>query len=264
MRAALLVGVLCAHCAFGDVVSHAPEQVRVTLYSSPRADGVPFEYESNGDLTTGLAFVAETRTIDLPQGISRLVFRGVADAIVPQTASVIGLPATIAESNFDYDLLSPGALVARSHGERVRLVRTDAATGRTTERAAIVRTGPEGVMLEVDGQLEALDCNGLDEKIVYERVPPGLASEPTLSMTVRAARAGRHRIELSYLALGLDWTADYVATLHPDGRTLALTGWLTLVNRGSTTFAAAPTDVVAGQLACDAGKRSLPKSSGWQ
>jgi hypothetical protein len=54
---------------------------------------------------------------------------------------------------------------------------------------------------------------------------------------------------LSYLALGLNWGADYVATIAADGRTLDLTGWITLVNLSATTFADAPTEVVAGELA---------------
>ena len=198
-----------------------------------------------------LVMVSETRTIDLPAGASRIVFLGVADAIVPQTAGIEGLPAAILESNFDYDLLTPGAVIAKSHGERVRLVRTDGATGRTTEREAILRSGPQGVVLEIDGRIEALGCSGLQEKLVFPRVPAGLADEPRLSMTVRAATAGRHTVQLSYLALGMDWSADYIARIDASGRTLDLTGWITLVNRSGTTFANTPAEVVAGQLARD-------------
>ena len=195
--------------------------------------------------------VSETRTIDLPAGTSRIVYLGVADAIVPQTAGIDGLPATVLESNFDYDLLTPGALIAKSHGERVRLVRTDDATGRTTEREAILRSGPQGVVLEIDGKIETLGCSGLDEKLVFPRVPAGLADEPRLSMTVSATTPGRHTVQLNYLALGMDWSADYMARIDPNGQTLNLSGWITLVNHSGTTFANTPAEVVAGQLARD-------------
>jgi hypothetical protein len=195
--------------------------------------------------------VSETRTIDLPAGTSRILFLGVADAIVPQTADLEGLPATILESNFDYDLLTQGAVIAKSHGERVRVIRTDAATGRTTDREAILRSGPQGVMLEIDGKVETLGCSGLNEKLVFPRIPPGLAAEPQLSMTVRAAAAGKHTVELSYLALGMKWSAAYIARIDEDEGTLDLTGWLTLVNQSGTTFASTPAEVVAGQLARD-------------
>lgn len=241
-----------------DVVSPAPDAVRVTIYRNPDspvsvaydAEEDEEDYESDGT-SGGLVMVSETRTIDIPAGDSKIVFLGVADAIVPQTAAIDGLSAVILESNFDYDLLTPGAVIAKSHGERVRLVRTDDATGRTTEREAILRTGPQGVVLDVDGKTEVLGCSGLTEKLIFPRIPPGLADEPKLSMTVRATTAGRHTIQLSYLALGLDWSADYVARIDPDERTLNLTGWITLVNRSGTTFANTPAEVVAGRLARD-------------
>jgi hypothetical protein len=255
MRFAALALLLLSLAATADVVSPAPDSVRVTLYANLAANSTyeeeDEEYDADETQTGGLVMVSETRTIDLPAGVSRIVFLGVADAIVPQTAGIEGLPAAIIESNFDYDLLTPGAVIARSHGERVRLVRTDSATGRTTDREAIVRSGPEGVMLELDGKIEALDCSGLSEKLIFPHVPPGLADEPRLSMTVRADTPGRHTVQLNYLALGMDWSADYIARIAPDGENLDLTGWITLVNRSGTTFANTPAEVVAGQLARD-------------
>jgi len=239
MRYAALALLMVSLAATADVFSPAPDAVRVTLYGDVAED------ETKG----GLVMVSETRTIDLPAGTSKVVFLGVADAIVPQTAGIEGLPAAIIESNFDYDLLTPGAVIAKSHGERVRVVRTDTATGRMTEREAILRSGPAGVVLQIDGKFETLGCSGLDEKLVFPRVPPGLADEPRLSMTVRADAAGKHAVQLNYLALGMDWSADYIARLSPDDRTLDLSGWLTLVNRSGTTFANTPAEVIAGQLA---------------
>lgn len=251
MRGAVIALALLSHAAIADVVSPAPDAVRVTIYRPSNPTELSYGDASGDQSAGGLVMVSETRSVDLPAGTSRIVFLGVADAIVPQTAAVEGLPAAIIESNFDYDLLTPGAVIAKSQGERVRLVRTDSATGRTTEREAILRTGPQGVVLEIDGKTEALNCSGLDEKLIFPRIPPGLADQPRLSMMVRAATAGRHTVQLSYLALGMDWSADYVARIDADDRTLNLTGWLTLVNRSGTTFANTPAEVVAGQLARD-------------
>ena len=251
MRCAIVAVMLLSQAATADVVSPAPDAVRVTIYRPSNQPKPTYRNNSGDGSAGGLVMVSETRTVELPAGTSKVVFRGVADAIVPQTAAIQGLPAAIVESNFDYDLLTPGAVIAKSQGERVRVVRTDQATGRTTEREAILRTGPQGIVLEIDGKTEALNCSGLDEKLIFPRIPPGLADEPRLSMTVRAAAAGRHTVQLSYLALGMDWSADYVARIDADDRTLDLTGWLTLVNRSGTTFANTPAEVVAGNLARD-------------
>jgi hypothetical protein len=257
MRSAVFALTLAVLSPAGaaDIVSPAPESVRVTIYRSPSNTVTAYEDQEQYDFdyagASGLVMVSETRTVDIPAGTSTIVFRGVADAIVPQTAAIEGLPAAILESNFDYDLLTPGAVIAKSHGEHVWLVRTDKATGRTTEREAIIRTGPQGVVLDVDGKTEALGCSGLGEKLIFPRIPAGLADEPRLSMMLRAASAGRYTVQLSYLALGMDWSADYVARVDPDDHTLTFTGWLTLVNRAGTTFANTPAEVVAGNLARD-------------
>jgi hypothetical protein len=55
-------------------------------------------------------------------------------------------------------------------------------------------------------------------------------------------------VRLNYLAVRLDWSADYIARVNADGSSLDLTGWLTLANDGATGFANAPTAVVAGRL----------------
>ena len=245
-RAACAVALLASAIAFGDVVSDRVESVELTIYREP---GKQTSDLSLTESSNGIAMITETRTIDIPAGTSVIQFRGVADALIPQTASLQGLPAVIVEANFDYNLLAPGTLIAKSLGRRVRLIRTNRGTGQVTERRGLLESGPNGVVLNFDGDIEALHCSGLDERLVFDDVPESLMDKPTLSMTVRAPQAGRHRVELSYLALGMDWSADYVARIHPDGRHLDLSGWITLVNRHGSNFSDARTHVVAGNLA---------------
>jgi hypothetical protein len=168
--------------------------------------------------------------------------------MVPQSADIGGLPDGTLERDFDYDLLSPGSLLAKSIGETVHLERTDPATGKRTEVAAVVRTGPAGVMLQIDGKLEALHCSGLPEKLVFDKAPDGLTDVPTLAVRTNAPAAGHYTVRLSYIATGLNWSADYVAHIRPGGHTLDLTGWLTLANFGSTGFAHVPIQAIAGKV----------------
>jgi hypothetical protein len=105
------------------------------------------------------------------------------------------------------------------------------------------------VVLEVNGGVEALGCGGESERLVFDHVPANLADRPTLSTLVEVPSAGRYEVRLSYLAVRIAWSADYIARVDPDGRTLHLTGWITLSNQGDTGFADAPTSVVAGELA---------------
>jgi len=230
------------------VVSDAPQAVAVTIYRDGPVETTRLQYAQPQE---GLALITETRRLDLPAGRSVVKFRGVAERIIPQTATLEGLKAQVLERNADYDLLSPAALMLKSVGRTVRIVRTDPATGRTTERPALVRAAGDGIVLEIDGKLEALGCSGLPERIVFDDVPPGLAADPTFSMVVESETGGPQDVRLSYLATGLSWSADYVATLAADGRSADLFGWITLANMSGTRFGDAPTQVVAGDLSRD-------------
>jgi hypothetical protein len=250
--AAFLLAALTAGPAAGQVFSAAPDQAAVTIYrmSTPRdlSDDPRLDEMEPHD---GLAMIRETRTVELPAGRSRISFRGVADTMIPQTAALEGVPGAILERNEDYNLLTPGALIEASLGRSVQLVRTHPKTGVTTARPAVLRAGADGPVLEVDGGIEGLGCSGAPERLVFDGLPPGLADTPTFSVLADVPTAGRYQVRLSYLATGLAWSADYVARIAPDGRSLDLTGWITLANQTSMGFVQAPTDVVAGNLSRD-------------
>jgi hypothetical protein len=230
-----------------DVVSPAAESVGVTIYRDGPVNTAQLREGQAGD--SGLALITETRTVDLPAGRSRIRFEGVADGIVPESAAIEGLPAGGVERNFDYDLLDPASMLARSIGETVTLRRIDAKTGKVTEEPAVVRAAPDGVTLQTARGFEALHCSGGAEGLIFSRMPAGLADRPTLSAIADAPAAGRYKIRLSYLSVRLNWSADYVARIAADGRSLDLLGWITLANASSMSFANAPTSVVAGNLA---------------
>jgi hypothetical protein len=244
--AAALLGL--AGSAAADVVSKAPDGAEVVVYRDRPVRTADLTNLDKDD-TAGLALITETRTIDLPAGRSRVRFEGVADGIIPQSAAVEGLPAPELERNFDYDLLSPGSLIAAMVGKEVKVVRTNPKTGKETTETATLRSGPDGVVLETGGGVEALQCSGGPERLVFDHAPEGLADRPTLSVLTDVTRPGRYTVRVSYLTVRMDWSADYIARMNPDGRTLDLSGWITLSNRTAVSFKDAPTAVVAGRLA---------------
>jgi hypothetical protein len=238
--------------AAAQAFAEAPSAASVTIY---RDRGI-----STGDLdmldpSQGLALITETRTVDVPAGVSRIAFRGVADTMVPETVALQGLPGRVVERNEDFDLLSPGSLVEHSVGRTVRVVETNRGNGTVSDRRAVIRSGPHGVLLDFDGRVEALGCGGPPARLVFDRAPPELGDKPTFSVLVSLPKAGRYTVKLSYLATGFSWSADYVARIRPDGRTLDLSGWLTLANKSAAGFAQAPTQVVAGDLQRDEATR---------
>lgn len=229
-----------------EIVSPRPDSVAVTIYRDPRrGNGGGF----NLRLLKGFAVITETRKVTVPAGPVTIRFAGVAEGMVAVSAVIRGLPGGIIEQNRDKKLLSPGALVDGTLGNRVMLRRTDPATGAVSERDAVIRSGSAGALVvETEDGIEALQCAGLPEKIIYERLPGGLFATPVLSVDTVQPVAATVDVTLTYLAAGFDWNADYVVTLGDDGRSLDLFAWLTLANGNAETFPDAELLVVAGTL----------------
>ena len=255
MRGAFLLAWLAALLAPGAaraqaepaiVVSAKIEDAAVTVYRAPNRSGGPI----NPHWPQGFAFITETRTVALPAGISVLRFEGVAEGLLPETAVVSGLPGGVIEKNLDARLLSPAGLVDAYLKRSVTLRRTNRATGKVTEQEAVIQAGPNGgvILQNATGGFEALACSGLPERMLYSRVPKDLSAKPTLSVLVESNAPRTVKIQLLYLAEGFDWAANYVADRGSDGKTLGLTGWITVANGGITSFPGAQLNVIAGRL----------------
>ncbi len=251
LAAALLTASLAAPLTAQaeTIASPAAEAVGVTLYRDGQGPVQTLSpWQKQQAFERGLVLVSETRTVELPAGRHTLRFDGVAEGLIPQSAAIEGLPSGAVERNYDYALLSPGTLVERSLGQSVKVVRTNRETGRQATVDATLIQGPSGLMVRTAEGVEVLGCSGGPERLIFDRAPEGLSSKPTLSAVIDVPMAGRYALTLTYLAIGVNWQADYVATLNPDGRTLDLLGWLTLMNSSGTSFADAPTQLVAGKL----------------
>ncbi|MBC2776074.1 DUF4139 domain-containing protein [Parasphingopyxis marina] len=195
-----------------------------------------------------LALVQDIRQVALPTGRSRQEFPEVSAQIRPETVTIGGSGIAIVEQNFDYDLLSPDALMENAVGELVTIVRFNPATGQETRERARVLAVNGGVVLEIAGRIEVLRDDGRPARVVFDTIPPNLRARPTLSVTLDSNRAGTRPLSLSYLTPGLGWNADYVALYDQEDGTIDVQGWITLRNTTGTTFDNADTLLVAGAV----------------
>jgi hypothetical protein len=237
MRGLLLLSTIIAAPALAQVSVEIPPpsvsaqgEVAVTIY--------------NNDL----ALVQDRRQLLIPQGRSRQEFPDVSAQIRPETVTLTGNDVGIVEQNFDFDLLSPQALMQKAVGETITLVRTNPATGAETRERARVLAANGGVVLQIGPRIEVLRDDGLPVRVIFDRVPENLRARPTLSVTVQAQAAGRRPVTLTYLTPGLGWSADYVALFNEaDGR-MDVQGWITLTNNSGTPYVNADTLLVAGAV----------------
>lgn len=226
------------------VVAGDAQDVSVTVYRDPARGEGAMDRRWPG----GYALISETRTISMPAGESVIRFEGVAEGLLPETAIVTGLPKGVREKNRDARLLSPAGLVDAYLKRRVHLVRTNRATGKVREQDAIIQSGPNGgVVLQTAEGVEALGCSGLPERMRYDGVPVGLSPRPTLSVLASSDRAQTVTVQLTYMAQGFDWGANYVARSDPASDAIGLFAWLTVANGGVQSFRDARLQVVAGR-----------------
>jgi hypothetical protein len=208
----------------------AQGDVAVTIYNNDRA------------------LIEDKRLLDLPAGRSRQEFRDVSATIEPATVTLNGRGVGVIEQNFDFDLLSPSALMQNAVGQEVTVVRVNPASGAETRERARILAANGGVVMQIGDRIEVLRDDGLPARVIFDGVPPSLRARPTLSVTVDTDGAGRRPITLTYLTPGLGWAADYVALFDEANGRMDVQGWVTLTNNSGTPYVNASTLLVAGSV----------------
>ena len=195
-----------------------------------------------------VALVQDRRDLSLPAGRSRQEFPDVSAQIRPETVTLSGTGIGVIEQNFDFDLLTPSALMQKAVGQTITIIRTNPATGAETRERATVLAANGGVVLRIGDRIEVLRDDGLPARVIFDKVPENLRARPTLSVTVDAARGGRQPVTLTYLTPGLGWSADYVVLFDEAAGKMDVQGWITLTNNSGTPYANANTLLVAGAV----------------
>ena len=237
--------------------------VAASLIAGPAAAQNASQGNAQGELAVtiyngGQSLVQDIRQIRFPAGRSRQEFPDVSAQIRPQTVSFGAADTAIVEQNFDYDLLSPNALMQKAVGETVTLLRINPATGAETRERAKVLAVNGGVVLQIGTRIEILRDDGLPVRVIFDSIPPNLRAKPTLSITVDSDSASTRPATLSYLTGGLGWAADYVSLYDEKAGTVDVQGWVTLTNTTGTTFENAQTLLVAGTPSGGGGNNVRP------
>lgn len=208
----------------------------------------------------GLGFVKEVRNVKLKKGNQSVVIEDVAQLI---DASSVGFkclnnPGSISvlEQNYQYDLVSPQAILEKSVGKRIRFTRTVGNTRETLEGilmsspTSVVNTGNgaqysyNGLVIKADDGRIILSPQG---EIDVLEMPEGLISKPSLLWELESDKEQDAKMELSYLTQGLSWTANYVLTLDADMKG-DIQGWVTLNNQSGMNFEDAKLKLLAGDV----------------
>ena len=222
------VGAVSATTQSDEVVTTLDDQVgvAVTIYNQ------------------NLALVKDKRRLALAKGEVKLAFREVSAQMRPETALLTAAGLAVIEQNFEFDLLTPEALLKKYVGHQVEVISRHPTTGVESRKSAKVLSSNNGVVLQFDDHMET----GVPGRLSFSRLPENLRDRPTLTMLMESTASGAKDIELSYLTGGLRWQADYVAELNATDDAVNLSGWVTLTNTSGASYLNAKLQLVAGDV----------------
>lgn len=211
----------------------------------------------------GFALIKEVRQMSLRQGRQSVAVEDVASQIETNSVGIKSLTDpngfSVLEQNYQYDLISPIAILNKAVGKTVRfhrvhpngaketlvgtlvssptsIVGNAQGGGSNTWNGMVIRTNDGRIVLNPSGEIEV------------ESIPEGLISKPTLLWELDSSAAKSHTIELSYLTRGMAWSADYVLTMDGLG-SADFRGWVTMTNNSGATFTNAKLKLLAGEVA---------------
>src|ERR1700681_2667582 len=216
-------GAVLPHLTLPEIVAHrsAMTHVPVASVSQTARQGATTTLEDQTELAvtvynSDIALVRDVRSLTLARGTSDLRFMDIAATINPATVHFRSLSEPsrvhVLEQHYEYDLLEREKLLHKYVGRDVTLVRAVQKEGSTREEEVRAK------LLSYNGapvwQIGNEIVTGMHaDHIRFPELPESLYSRPTLIWTVENGGATRHRVEASYLAGKLSWSADYVLTV---------------------------------------------------
>ena len=220
-------------------------QTTVTSTEQDQKELAVTVYNSN------VALVRDVRRVRLPEGSFDLRFMDIAAQVNPATVHIVSLTApkdlNVLEQDYEYDLLSPQKLLQKYVGKELTLIRmiTENNSTREVPVKAVLLADNDGPVWKVGNEI--ITGMGAD-RYEFPDLPENLYSKPTLVWLLDNRRAGEQSVEASYLTNLVNWSSDYVLTVHSDQKAADLNGWVTVVNQSGTSFRNAQLQLVAGEL----------------
>jgi hypothetical protein len=211
-------------------------------------------------------FVArEYVPLDLTAGVNHAQYAGIVSHLEPDSVILrdpAGRSLQVLEQNYRNDPISQELLLSFYEGKTIDFL-VQRADRQEIIKGKIVRSGyipstyyaqnyqqPSFTqpIIEVDGVLRF----GLPGQPLFPALSGDTVLKPTLNWLLQTNDPGKFNAEISYVAGGMSWQADYnlVVSDNPKGKTdlLDMVGWITMRNQSGKTFESANIKLMAGDV----------------
>ncbi len=194
--------------------------------------------------------VREKRTVDIKEKTGTIRFTDVAsqiDGTSVQFKSLTDPNATVLEQNYEYDLVSADKLLGKYIDKQIAVLTKD---GSRYSGSLLSFDANQLVIRQEGEKAEIVMVQRGDnvKDIQFGALPEGLITKPTLVWKLATEKVGQQLIEVAYQTAGINWQADYNATLNPNDTKLDLGGWVTINNQSGATYKEAKLKLIAGDV----------------
>ncbi len=225
----------------GGVTIVSKEEPKIALLSIAKAATPDKTRNEVTVYNQNLALVKEYRTMDLSKGNNIIKYVDVASQIDP-TSVMFRDPKSqntvVVEQNYEYDLVSSEKLLDKYLDKEITVTSdNESFTGRLLSRSG-------GITLQTNKGVVVL--NNV-KKIEYPDAA-GLLTKPTLIWQIYTDTSGSREVETTYLTGGMNWKANYIATIDQNDAKANIKGWVTIENNAGTAYPDAKLKLVAGDI----------------
>ncbi|TKJ40006.1 hypothetical protein CEE37_09730 [candidate division LCP-89 bacterium B3_LCP] len=194
-----------------------------------------------------LVLIRDTREVDLSRGINKISFTDIAPAIYESTLRINPTKNTkgisTVEQSYEYDLADRDRIWKKFLGKHFEFTKDD-----SLYSGILLNFDDDRIYLELEdqpGSVALVSRSGIED-MTFESLPEGLVLHPEVVWTVNSSRKRSNvEVEISYLADGMTWQADYTAYLRNSDR-IQLEGNITLTNSLDMDFQDVSLDMIAG------------------
>ena len=192
----------------------------------------------------GAALVREAKTLSAPRGVSEVALEGLPARIDSTSIRLEGSGFRVRRQAYRYDLWNADRVFRRFLGDTIAF----RFAGKPQRGLLAGIDGDDLFIQRPDSGASLLMVKRSQLSEIEFPSRYRLRTRPTLSWEIDSEKGGDFPATLSYLAVGLEWTADYTAVLDADERNVEWSGWATIVNRSGSRFDGAKVTLVAGEV----------------
>ncbi|WP_231116997.1 DUF4139 domain-containing protein [Pseudodesulfovibrio alkaliphilus] len=205
---------------------------------------------------SGRALVEESRSVVLPKGAARVVFKDVPATLEPTSVRASAQGMRVVGLEYEAPSITVQSLLDRYVGRELTVILPDPADANArVQRKATLVANDGAPVFQIGEEIYV----GSYEALLLPQLPAGLSAVPALTLITENGNEGRRDVRLSYLMGGINWRADYTVIVDAAGKAASVDAWATVDNRSGHAHAESALKLVAGDVRQAAPERAMGK-----